>query len=394
MARIAVIVAAVTVIGVLGFVIDAQSRVPVVRHEIPPGEYAIFATGRVEGTTPEIELRPQLAGRVEEILVAEGQLVKQGDVLLRLDDQQHRHAVDLAVAELALAQAQLDRLVNGARTEEIAEAAALYRGKLAGLELAELSWQRTSKLQETRVVAQEEADRDRIRVATLQAEVAAARARLDLLEAPPRPDEVRMEEARVQAAGARLELAQVQLGRMQLLAPCDGQVLEIDAEVGELTGPESPQPVAILADTSGTHVRAFVEEMDAPRVRVGMLATVVTDGLPDKQFKGRVYRVSPRMDRKELWSDHPAERYDTKTREIWIELDQGELLVVGLRVDVVIDPESLAPPSGATRESPRPTAKRPKESRPARPLAPRASGDRSLRSPSPQSQTQTPPVPK
>ena len=222
--------------------------------------------------------------------------------------------------------------------------------------MAELSWQRTSKLRRVNAVTQEEADRDRIAVATLQGEVAAAKARLDLLQAPARADEVRMEQARVQAAKARLELAQVQLERTKLRAPCGAQVLKIDAEVGELTGPDSAEPVAILADTSTIRVRAFVEEMDAPRVQVGMPATVVTDGLPGVEFKGRVYRVSPRMSRKELWSDHPAERYDTKTRELWIELEQAQGLVVGLRVDVVIDTRpatpSTAPKTGGQTSPP------------------------------------------
>ena len=356
MIRFVALIAGVGLVGVLGFVIDAQSRVPVVRQEIPPGQHAIFANGRVEGATQEIDLRPQLAGRVDEILVQEGQIVRQGDALLRLDDQQYRQEVALATAEVGLADARLQRLVNGARPQEIAEAAALHGAKLASLELAELSWQRTSKLRRANAVTQEEADRDRIAVATLQGEVAAAKARLDLLQAPARADEVRMEQARVQAAKARLELARVQLERTRLKAPCGAQVLKIDAEVGELTGPDSAEPVAILADTSTIRVRAFVEEMDAPRVQVGMPATVVTDGLPGVEFKGRVYRVSPRMSRKELWSDHPAERYDTKTRELWIELEQAQGLVVGLRVDVVIDTRpatpSTAPKTGGQTSPP------------------------------------------
>lgn len=331
------------VVVVLGFVIDAQSRVPVVRQEVPPGEYGIYAAGRIEGAAPEIELRPQLAGRVEEVLVREGDFVRKGQVLLRLDDRQYRHEAALAGAQLALARAQLERLKGGARPQEIAEAEAVLRAKQSQLEHARLTWDRTSKLRETETVAQHRADEDRIRVATSSAEAEAAQARVDLLKAAAREDEVRIEEARVQSARAGLDLAELQIDRAQLKAPCDGQVLDVDAGVGELVGPDSRRPVVVMADTSRTHVRAFVEELDAPRVRAGMTATVVTDGLPGRRFFGRVYRVSPRMDRKQLWTDRPSERYDTKTREVWIELDQGEPLVVGLRVDVVIDPETAPP---------------------------------------------------
>jgi hypothetical protein len=84
-------------------------------------------------------------------------------------------------------------------------------------------------------------------------------------------------------------------------------------------------------------VRAFVEELDAPRVALGMKAVVVADGLPDQQLLGQISKLSPRMTAKQIWSDDPAERYDTKAREVWIDLKTSSPLVVGLRVDVRID---------------------------------------------------------
>ena len=74
---------------------------------------AIAAPGRVEGATPEIELRPQQAGSIVEILVAEGQPVQEGQALLRMDDDQLRHEMEVAAAEVELAEPQLERLVNG-----------------------------------------------------------------------------------------------------------------------------------------------------------------------------------------------------------------------------------------------------------------------------------------
>ena len=117
-------------------------------------------------------------------------------------------------------------------------------------------------------------------------------------------------------------------------------MLKIHAEVGELAGPDSPQPAIVMADTGQLRVHGFVEEMDAPRVKVGMTATVVADGLPGRSFTGRVARISPRMSHKELWTNDPTERYDTKTREVWIELDDAEGLLVGLRVDVTLETSS------------------------------------------------------
>lgn len=343
MKRLAVVMAAVLLVGLLGLVIDAQSRVPVARPDQPGAPRMIFASGRVEGATPEIELRPQLAGRIQEVLVREGHLVEQGEVLLRLDDEQYRHEVELAEADLALANAELDRLMNGARPEEIDEAVALHHAKCAELDSAWLSLRRFDELLKSRAVSQQMVDDQRSLVATLTAQAEAAHARLEQLQAPPRREDVLMAEARAAAAAARLGLAKVQLGRTALQAPCRAQVLKAEVEPGELIGPDSPEPAIVLADTTRFRVRAFVEEGDAPRVQLGASCRITADGLPGPPFEGHIARLSPRMTAKQLWSDRPAERFDTKTREVWIELEEAAGLVVGLRVDVVIRPEVAKP---------------------------------------------------
>ena len=329
----------IAIVG-LGVAIDAQSRAPTDRPRPDAGSRLICASGRIEGATPEIKLRPQLAGRVVKISVKEGQFVQAGEVLLELDDAEYVQQIAMAGAELHLAEAQLERLVHGAHPKQRAEAAALYRAKLAELDRARLTWQRIDALRGTQAVAEQEADNHRTLVAGLAAEAEAAEAHLQWLDSPARADEVQIETARVEAAKARWNLAKVQLERTKLRAPLAGQVLKADIEIGELAGPASPEPAFIVADTTRCRVRAFVEEMDARDVRVGMAARVTADGQHGRELRGRIVRLSPRMDDKGLWNDHPAERLDTKTREVWIELDDP-LSVVGLRVEVVIDPSSL-----------------------------------------------------
>ena len=355
MLKYLVMALSVVLIALLAVTIDARSRPPVNRETPAAVRDVIHAPGRIEGVTPEVELRPQIAGRVAEVLVEEGQQVQSGEALLRLEDQQYRHEVALAAADVETARAELSRLINGAHPKQRLEAAALYQAKLAEFERAQLSWRRISELHQSRAVAQQEADNQRTLVDALRAEVEAFKARLDLLNAPPREDEVAIAQAKLRAAEARLELAKVQLERTVLRAPMRGQILRRDADCGELTGPTAPEPAVIMADTSRLFVRTFVEELDAPRVTVGLRATVRADGLPGKQLSGRVVRLSPRMSRKQLFTDDPAERYDTKTREIWIQLDeQEEPLVIGLRVDVSIYVQEA--PSGPTHSTPPPRA--------------------------------------
>jgi HlyD family secretion protein len=343
MTRYALLLIAVVLVVVLGWAIDSQSRIPTERNQCATPDVTICASGRIEGRTEEIELRPRLLGRVASVRVEEGQMVAKDDVLVALDDAEYRHEVALAAAELRLAEARLERLVNGARREERDEAQSLAEAKRSELEAAELSWKRVEQLRKKETISQQEADDARTRVAALRSELAAAQARVQLLDAPARADEVSMHRAQIEAARARLELANVQLERTKLRAPCEAQILRVDVEAGELASPESPEPTIILVDTSRYRVRALVEEMDAPRVRPGMNATVYADGMPECELRGKVARSSPRMTRKQLYTDDPAERYDTKTREVWIDLEPCPPLVVGLRVDVVITPANPRP---------------------------------------------------
>jgi multidrug resistance efflux pump len=248
------------------------------------------------------------------------------------------------------AEAELARLINGARPEERLEAEALYRAQLAELERAQLTWERIKQLRAERAITQQDADDQRTLVTGLEAKVEAAKARLQLLEAAAREDEIEMARAKIAATDAKLELARVYLERTRLVAPEDGQILRLNVRENELTGPESAAPAIVFANTSRYRVRAYVEELDAPRVAVGMSAIVTADGLPGDSFNGTVTHISPLMGRKQLFTDDPAESSDVKTREVVIDLQPTPRLVIGLRVDVKIDPASR-PDSGAPSRS-------------------------------------------
>lgn len=333
------VVIALGIAGVVvgGLMIAERSQNLPKRPPARRGPATIYAAGRIEGASEEIRLRPQIDGRIMSVAVVEGQVVEAGDLLLQLDDAQYRHEVAAAEAELRQYRAELTRLENGVRKEERQEAIALHRAAAAELERAELTWERARRLAQERATSQQDADNQRTMVSALTARVDAAKAHVESLEAPAREDEVEMANAKIAAAQSKLERAKVQLARAQLLAPAAGKILQLNVRQAELTSVDSEEPPIIFADTSHFRVRAFVEELDARRVQIGMNATVTADGQPDQQWAGHVVRLSPRMGRKQLFTDDPAEQFDVKTREIWIDLDTNGDLLVGLRVDVSID---------------------------------------------------------
>jgi HlyD family secretion protein len=340
MLKVTCVVCAVAMVIGLGLMIDSESRPKNRPSSLPVGSEPteIHAPGRVEGTTEEIDLRAQLFGRVDEIFVHEGQTVEAGAALIRLDGAQQEYECAGAEADLAVAEAELERLTNGAREEERREAAANVSVLSAQLAGTRQRYGRLSSLRKTGAAAAQEVDDLDTEINRLTAQLDAARARHELLEAPARDDEVRRARAKVAAAAAQLKLARHECDKTTLRAPHSAQVLRINMHAGELSDPKASQPAVIMADTSKLFVRAYVDEFDAPRIQQGMDARVTADGLGNREVRGRVVRMAPRMSQKPLRTDDPLERFDTKVREVWIELDDSgsERFVVGLPVDVVL----------------------------------------------------------
>jgi multidrug resistance efflux pump len=301
------------------------------------------ADGVVEGARPEVPLRFEVAGTLAAVHAREDRDVSRGTLLAELHNESQKHQIALSVAEVAIARAQLERLRNGDRPEKRRAVAAVEGAKRALLQLAKVNWSHSEKLLERRSVSQEERDRDYLTMVRAQAELDEAAAERAQVEAPARAEEVAEAEGRVAAAEAKLRLAEAALAKTRLLAPSDGRVLQVYSEPGELAGPATAQPVLLLADASSRRVRAFVEELDAARVGVGQPAVVTADGLPGKEFPGKVALVAPRMGRRDLQSDAPGEYKDLYFREVVIDLDAGTELPLNLRVQARIQ---VAPAEG------------------------------------------------
>lgn len=347
MTKFAAILLGLAAIAGLGFFLDSDTRLKggasaETTSAFAAQRFVIHAAGRVEGATEEADLLPELMGRAIAIPVSDGDQVQAGDVLLQLDDRMQRTEELLREAEVAVAEAELERLVNGARAEERRESAAKHRALIAQINGAKKRLDRAIGLLATNSISQQQVDDHVVEAETLEHQIAAAQAHLELLEAPAREDEVHRANARIAAARAQLELARAQREKMVLRAPAAGTVLEVFAQLGELVGPESDQPAIVFADASRLFVRAFVEELDAPRIQSGMVASVTADGLAGRAFGGRIVKIAPRMSKKQLMTDDPNEHFDTKVREVWLELESPLGLLIGLRVDVVFDEGKLA----------------------------------------------------
>ncbi len=172
----------------------------------------------------------------------------------------------------------------------------------------------------------------------------AADARRSAALAGSRREDVLAARARVSGAQARRDQARAILDRLTIRAPIAGEVLSVKVRAGEYYSPGAGEAV-VMGDTRVLRVRMDVEERDIGKIRKGLYAYITADAFPGQRFPGRVIEIGRRMGRKNIRTDDPVERIDTKILEVIIELDKREpdqgTLIPGLRVVSVIDDKSM-----------------------------------------------------
>ncbi|MFO0944935.1 MAG: efflux RND transporter periplasmic adaptor subunit [Planctomycetota bacterium] len=310
----------------------------------------VYAAGIIEGNQREIPLRFEIAGRLIGVDAKEGQRVKAGDVLARLESSEAQSMLAEAQANLALAEAEKERLVNGERAETRDAARAMVRAAEARAEQARKEFQRSIPLVKSKNLSQQEVDDLEANQNARLAELDAAKAKLAEIEAAARVDDVRAADARIAVAQAKVRQAEHALSKTRIAAPTDGLVLRTVGEPGEMIFPDRADPLVIMVDIANMHVRAYVEELDAFRVAPGIKAKAIADGRPELSFLGVVTECAPYMIPKKLFTNRPGERVDVKVREVLIRLDPQDVLYVGLPVDVFFDAVGAPPPAPAETE--------------------------------------------
>lgn len=296
----------------------------------------IAAGGLVEPDGEERVIIPQLSGRLAKVLIVEGEAVQAGQLIAEIENSEYRAALAAATAELVRREAELTRLRNGARAEEIAAAAAARDEALALERQAEAERDRRDNLLRNRLIAAETAQQARAQAEAASARRARADADLALLRAGTRAEDIAAASAAVDAARAERDRAQALLDKSLIHSPISGNVLKRDLGEGETVVALSPLPLARIGNLAKRFVRADIDELDIGRIREGQSAIVTSDAFPQQQFSGKVVHVSQRMGRRNALSGDPAEKQDAKILEALIELDGQPPLPIGLRVDVRI----------------------------------------------------------
>ncbi len=239
----------------------------------------------------QVQLAFNNSERISAALVQEGDRVRHGQVLARLDTSRLQPQVAQAEAQAAAQRQIVERLHHGSRPEEIAQARANVDLAKADATKARQDLARLEALLPRKAASQSDYDTGRAALDMALARLQVNQKALDLAVMGPRAEDIAQAEAQLKASEAQVQLLRQQLADAQLIAPLDGIVRTRIMEPGEMSSPQ--RPVFSLAITDPKWVRAYVSEPDLGKVRSGMAASVAVDSFPDRRFDGWVGFVSP-----------------------------------------------------------------------------------------------------
>ena len=300
----------------------------------------IRVSGNIEVIDAELSFK--IPGRVEARRVDEGETVSTGQTVALLDSKELSQQVSLSRAKVQAAQAAVAELEAGSRPEEIAQAQAAaeqakarwqeleagsrpqevaaaeaaYRSATADAKRLADDFQRYSGLYQKQLVSTQQYDAAQTASQMAQAREREAKEQLDLVKEGPRKEQIEQARAAfaqaqeryalvkkgprredIEQARARLEqarqslaVAETRRGYATLVAPMSGVVLSKSIEPGEYVS--AGTPIVTVADLENLWLRAYVNETDLGRVKLGQRARVTTDTYPDKVYEGRVSFIS------------------------------------------------------------------------------------------------------
>lgn len=305
-------IAVVVLGGLIAIVYRAlASSVPeveVVRAAAPQsndvGGVVLSATGYIVAHHT-INVNSKVTGRVSWIGVEKGDKVKEGQILVRLEDQEFRASYEQAKGALDNARAYLEELQHGSRPEEIQQAQHNLDEARATLVNDKLTLDRTKELAGAGVDSRQQLDDATAKFQSDQERVNSLDKAFQLSKIGPRSEEIaRAQGALVQAQG-QMDYAQSQLEATLIRAPVSGTILDRTAEKGELItaqfasgsagGPQGS--VVSLADLNDLQVELDIAQADFARLSPAQKAKVTTDTYPDKEYDGEIAQISPEANR-------------------------------------------------------------------------------------------------
>lgn len=240
--------------------------------------------------TQEIRLGSKIGGRVAEIYAVEGDMVKEDQPLVRFEVPELEAQKEQLEARVKSLDAELLKWKNGPRPEEIRQARSDWESAEADLKFAREDFDRVEKLFRQGGSTRAEYDLARSTRDRGQGRSAAAKARLDLLLAGYRPEEIAEAEGRLLEARGKLHEIEANLREAVVRSPGNAVIEIMAVRKGDLVPPN--QPIVRILRTDDIWIKVYVPETELGKVRLKQQAELTVDAYPKKRFRGEVYQIA------------------------------------------------------------------------------------------------------
>ena len=296
-------------------------------------DWVAAAPGRVEPKWGQIRVGAQLLGRIAEVTVDQNDKVEEGELLIRLDDDEARARLQAAETEAASRKRErdaqpLDKAREDLRNAEDNVFSAERALTNARFELEyELQAQRQRNGSADRVTdARRNVTKAKDKLQKERASYASAQAKPDV----PAPNRL---ESALQAARSDVAVAEALLEKTRIRAPVAGTVLQLPAKAGEMVSPSPDQVLVVLGDMSVVRLKAEVDEIDVSKIKKGGKVIVKSNAYPGKEFTGTVAELAPSLTSPRFALRGARRPTDVEVLEVTVDLEGNPPLLPGMRAD-------------------------------------------------------------
>jgi HlyD family secretion protein len=250
-----------------------------------------------------IEVAAKVIGKVKWIGVEKGDRVQEGQVIVRLEDDEYQAQLQQAKGQLANLDAKLAEAMHGSRPEEVAQAQANLDSAKADMNDAKLSIDRALKLRQEGLTPQQSVDDAQTRYDGAVHRVNSLRKTFELVKLGPRQEEIDSLRGQVEQAKGALAFAETTLANTIIRAPVTGTILEREVEKGEFVttsfvGDRGAKGYVVsLADLNDLEVELDIAQNDFAKLHAGQHGTISTDAFPDRKYDGFIKEISPEANR-------------------------------------------------------------------------------------------------
>lgn len=296
-------------------------------------EWLAAAPGRIEPKSGTVRVGSALLGRIAEVAVKQNDKVEEGELLIRLDDDEARARLQAAETEVASRKRERDAQPLDKARDELREAednvfATERELTNARFELEyELQARREGNGTDQRVVhARDGLAKAKDKLQDERSAYAKAQAKSNI----PAPNRL---ESALQAARSDVAVAEALLEKTRILAPVSGTVLQLPAKAGEMVAPSPDQTLAVLGDMSVVRLKAEVDEIDVSKIKVGGKVVVKSNAYPGKEFEGTVAELAPSLASPQFALRGARRPVDVEVLPVTIDLQGNPPLLPGMRAD-------------------------------------------------------------